>query len=364
MIFRCSNCRKSWRYPINICLFCGQEVQEEATGSLVVHAVTEVDIPSTEHDRVPYFNVLLRDENDNFFLRKHLHKVTVGEEFIEETGQEQNLKIGIVGTGIMGTGLGALFLQYGYPLTIIGRSEASLDRSRSKIRNLLVKLLEEDETDSRLENTTFEVETATLAECDLIIESIAEDLAVKQQLLKKIEQECSAVCIIATNTSSLSINELSSVLRYPQRFLGLHFFNPVDRMQLVEVVKGTSTSSDTIKKGTSLVESLAKSPVAVNDSPCFIVNRVLMPFLNEAVRIYDDKAASPEDIDKAVVLGLNHPIGPLALIDLIGVDIFVKIMQNLSRSLGSGYDPGQAALELVEKNHTGRKSGAGFYNYL
>lgn len=363
MIFACSNCENRWRYPIKICLFCGHAVKKQKAGVMTVRAVTRVDVPSSGHEKVPYYNLLLEDKDGKLFLRKQLKKAVVGQEFVEETARKQSLAVGIVGTGVMATGLASLLLQYDYPLVVTGRSHASLEQCKGRIRTFLLKGFDEEEVNRRMESCTFVVGLDALAEADLIIESIAEELTAKHDILRQIEKICSAKTIIATNTSSFSITELAAVLEHPERFLGLHFFNPVARMQLVEVVKGKNTSPETMKQGKQFAEDLGKSPVAVNDSPCFIVNRILMPFLNEAVKVYDEGVASVEDIDKAAVLGLNHPIGPLALIDLIGVDIFVNIMGNLERMLGDGYEPASKALSLLKDGEVGRKAGKGFYLY-
>ena len=363
MIFQCTNCKRSWRYPIKICLFCGHKVKKQKILPMTVRTVTKVDVPSSGHEQVPYFNVLLENNEGKLFLTKQLKKAEIGSKFIENTAAKQSFKIGIVGTGIMGTGLASLFLQYDYPLVVIGRSKLSLSKCKANVKNFLLKGLKEKEVNRRLARVKFSSDKKLLAISELVIESIAENLPAKQKLLRQLENICSVKTIIATNTSSLSISELSSSLKYPERFLGLHFFNPVSKMQLVEVVKGLHTSESIIKKGRLLAKDIGKTPVTVKDNPCFIVNRILIPFLNEAARVYDEKVASIEDIDKAAVLGLNHPIGPLALIDLIGVDIFVNILNNLEKMLGEGYEPAQIALDLLADGHMGRKSGKGFYEY-
>ncbi len=363
MIFACSNCENSWRYPIKICLFCGHEVKKQKAHLMTVRAVTRVDVPSSGHERVPYYNLLLEDDEGKLFLRKQLKKVSIGQEFVEETAQKQSLTIGIVGTGIMATGLASLLLQYDYPLIVTGRSHASLEKCKGQIRKFLLKGFDEEEVNRRMDSGIFVLGLDALAKADLIIESIAEELTAKHEILRQVEQVCSDKAMIATNTSSFSITELAAVLDHPERFLGLHFFNPVARMQLVEVVKGKNTAVETMEKGKKFAEDVGKSPVAVIDNPCFIVNRVLMPFLNEAAKVYDEGVASVEDIDKAAVLGLNHPIGPLALIDLIGVDIFVNILGNLERMLGDGYEPAKKALALFKDGAVGRKAGKGFYSY-
>ena len=363
MIFACSSCDKRWRYPLKICLFCGHEVKEQKLHAMIVRAVTRVDVPSSGHERVPYYNLLLEDNDGKFFLRKQLKRAVVGEKFIKETARKQSLTIGIVGTGIMATGLASLLLQYDYPLVVAGRSHASLEKCKGQIRKVLLKGFDEEEVTRRMDSGIFVLGLDALAKADLIIESIAEELTAKHDILRQIENICSSKAIIATNTSSFSITELAEVLENPERFLGLHFFNPVARMQLVEVVKGEKTAPETMAKGKKFAEDLGKSPVAVNDNPCFIVNRILMPFLNEAAKVYDEGVASVEDIDKAAVLGLNHPIGPLALIDLIGVDIFVNILGNLERMLGDGYEPAKKALLLFKDGAVGRKAGKGFYLY-
>ncbi|MCD6298339.1 MAG: 3-hydroxyacyl-CoA dehydrogenase family protein, partial [Deltaproteobacteria bacterium] len=312
---------------------------------------------------VPYYNVLLEDETGVFHLRKQFGEPQIGEEFLEHAVQRQEMTIGVVGTGIMATGLAALFLQHQYPLVVIGRSDKSVERCKSQVRRMLLKGLDEGVVEDRFKGARFQTEVDGMGECDLIIESIVEDLDVKKDLLQRIERVCSQEAIFATNTSSLSIAELAKVLKYPERFLGLHFFNPVARMRLVEVVRGPKTSQETIHACVDLINAVDKDPIVINDSPCFIVNRILMPFLNEAVKVYQEGVADAENIDKAAMLGLNHPIGPLALIDLIGVDVFVKIMDNLNLFLGENYKPASTAKNLVTEEKLGRKTGGGFYKY-
>lgn len=363
MIFSCTNCDNNWRYPIKICLFCGHEVKSKKTQPMKVRDVTRVDVPSIGHERVPYYNLLLEDKDGNLFLRKQLKPARVGDDFTEETSRKQEMHIGIVGTGIMATGLTTLLLQYDYPLTVIGRTKESLQKCKQQTNNFLLKSFEENEVMRRLDNCNFSVKMSDLNASALVIESVAEELTIKHEILKKIEKSCRPETIIATNTSSFSISELASVLDFPENFLGLHFFNPVIKMQLIEIVKGEKTSPDTISMARKFAEDIGKSPVTVKDNPCFIVNRILMPFLNEAAKVCDEGVASVEDIDKAAVLGLNHPIGPLALIDLIGVDIFVNILNNMQRMLGDDYQPSAKAVALLQDGDIGRKTGKGFYDY-
>lgn len=363
MIFQCSSCGRSWRYPLKICLFCGQPVYAQESRSMLVRAFTKVEVPSLEHEQVPYYNVLLEDDAGVFHLRKQFGEPHIGEEFLEHAVQRQAMTIGVVGTGIMATGLAALFLQHQYPLVVVGRSDKSVERCKSQVRQMLLKGLDEGVVDDRFKGSLFQTKVDVMGECDLVIESVVEDLDVKKDLLQRIERVCSQEAIFGTNTSSLSIAELAKILKYPERFLGLHFFNPVARMRLVEVTRGPKTSQETIHACVDLINAVDKDPIVINDSPCFIVNRILMPFLDEAVKVYEERVASAQDIDKAIMLGLNHPIGPLALIDLIGVDVFVNIMKNLEHTIGESYKPAKAALDLVDKKSLGRKTGQGFYNY-
>jgi 3-hydroxybutyryl-CoA dehydrogenase len=203
-----------------------------------------------------------------------------------------------------------------------------------------------------------------LSDVDLVIESVVEDDEVKRELFRKLDGVCHEKTIFASNTSSLSIDGLASATKRPEKVGGMHFFNPVPKMHLVEVVRGRKTSDETVSFIRKVAEQMNKTVVVTTDSPCFIVNRILMPYLNEAAYVLEEGIASREDIDTAARLGLNHPMGPLALLDLIGLDVFIKIMNNLFRRTGNPkFKPPKLVEKMVADGRLGRKTGVGFYTY-
>ncbi len=221
-----------------------------------------------------------------------------------------------------------------------------------------------DEKDGIIKNLKITTNLDDLINADIVIESVTEDINIKKQLFKELDEILLDKTIIATNTSSLSIDELASVTSRPDRFIGMHFFNPVPKMYLVEVVRGEKTSDTTINKINELAKQINKTPIVTKNSPCFIVNRILMAYLNEAIWELHEGVASAEDIDTAAKLGLNHPMGPLALADLIGLDIVLAIMKSLyQRTNNEKYLPCPLIEKMVENEKLGRKTKGGFYEY-
>ena len=269
----------------------------------------------------------------------------------------------------MATGIVQTMLQTGMTVIQKGRSQNSIDRSRKGIEKSLSRLvekgkLEQAACDAMLAKLTTTLAYEPLADADIVIEAIAEELTVKQEILQELDKLCKPETIIATNTSSLSITALASVTNRPAQIVGMHFFNPVPMMKLVEIIRGQRTSDavhDTIFK---LAEQLGKTPVTVSEAPGFVVNRILIPMINEAVGILADGVASREAIDEAMKLGANHPMGPLALGDLIGLDVCLAIMEVLYSEFGDPkYRPHPLLRKMVRANLLGRKSGEGFYCY-
>lgn len=279
------------------------------------------------------------------------------------------MKICIVGTGTMGNGIVQTFAQCGFDVLMKGRSEASIGKAHQRIEKNLKRLVDKGKMD---ENTFKQIlgrisDTMDYKDCadaDLVIEAIAEDMDIKKEIFKTLDEVCKADAILATNTSSLSITEVAAVTKRPQQVVGMHFFNPVPVMKLVEVIKGEETSDDVENKIVALCKELGKTPVIVNEAPGFVVNRILIPMINEAIGILADGVATCEEIDEAMKLGANHPMGPLALGDFIGLDVCLAIMEVLFNEFGDPkYRPHPLLRKKVRANHLGKKSGIGFYDY-
>lgn len=277
--------------------------------------------------------------------------------------------IGIVGTGTMGAGIAQAAAQAGYSVVFQNRRQASVDQAMKKIRQGLERLVAKEkltkvECEETMERIRPVVPLEELKACERIVECAPEDLELKRELLQRIDAIAGDESIIATNTSSLSVTKLASYLKRPAHFVGLHFFNPVPMMRLVEVVRGMRTSDSTVAAVRGLAESMGKVPVEVKDSPGFVVNRVLFPMINEAAFTLQQGVATPESIDECMKLGCNHPLGPLALADLVGLDVVFAILDSLYREYGeSRYAPCLEIKKRVEAGWLGRKSGRGFYNY-
>jgi 3-hydroxybutyryl-CoA dehydrogenase len=277
--------------------------------------------------------------------------------------------LGIVGTGTMGQGIAQVAAQSGYEVVFQNRRAESVERGLKSIRKSLERLvskqkISDTEMTEALDRIRGVVPLEELKGCERVIECAPEDLELKRDLLAKLDGILGEESIIATNTSSLSVTKLASFLRRPAHFVGLHFFNPVPAMKLVEVVRGMRTSDSTVAAVRGLAENLGKVPVDVKDSPGFVVNRVLFPMINEAAFALQQGVATPESIDECMKLGCNHPLGPLALADLVGLDVVYAILDSLYREYGEPrYAPCLEIKKRVEAGWLGRKSGRGFYTY-
>jgi 3-hydroxybutyryl-CoA dehydrogenase len=277
--------------------------------------------------------------------------------------------IGVIGTGAMGAGIAQVLAQHGSEVIVQNRLESSVEKGLARIRKALDGLVRKekiakDEADGVFARIRGVVSLEDLKPCDMVIESAPEDLELKHFLFEEIDDILREDAIIATNTSSLSITKLGSFLREPERFVGMHFFNPAPVMKLVEVVRGLRTAESTVETVRTLAESLGKVPIVVNDSPGFVVNRVLFPMINEAAFALQQGVADPQGIDECMKLGCNHPLGPLALADLVGLDVVCAILESLYREYGEPrYAPCLEIKKRVEAGYVGRKAGRGFYDY-
>jgi 3-hydroxybutyryl-CoA dehydrogenase len=278
-------------------------------------------------------------------------------------------RVGVVGLGTMGAGIAQVCLQAG--LEVVGRevSPELGQKARERIDHYLSRGVEkgrltQEEKDAALDRLTLVTELAGLGSCQLVIEAAFEDLEVKRELFGELERSVEPEAILATNTSALSVTEIAAATTSPERVVGMHFFNPAPVLPLVEVIRTAHTSDEIFDTAYAFAERIGKEPVACNDTPGFIVNRILIPLLNDCVRVLDESRVTPEDVDRAMRFGVNWPIGPCALIDLIGIDVHVHASEALHAALGEErMAPPERLIQMQQAGHLGRKTGRGFYEY-
>ena len=278
-------------------------------------------------------------------------------------------KVGVIGTGTMGAGIVQVLAQHGYEVVMRSRHQESVDKGLAKVEKNLSKMvakekISEDDKNAAMGRITGSTDIAIVKDADLIIEAASENMEAKKALFKELDELVGPDTILASNTSSLSITEIAMATSRPDKVVGMHFFNPVPAMKLVEIINGLLTSEETNKAVTELSADLGKEPVQIKEAPGFVVNRILIPEINEAIEILNEGIASAEDIDTAMKLGCNHPMGPLALGDLIGLDVCLAIMNTLYTEFGdSKYRPSILLKKMVRAGKLGMKTGAGFYDY-
>jgi 3-hydroxybutyryl-CoA dehydrogenase len=278
-------------------------------------------------------------------------------------------RVGVIGAGTMGNGIAHVFARSGYAVTLCDVEKRFLDRALETIARNLDREVAKGKTSAAdkaaaLKRITPALQRAQLSDCDFVIEAATEKFEIKAEIFRDLDRICGADVPLATNTSSISITRLAAVTKRPAKVIGMHFFNPVPVMKLVEVIRGLATAQETFETVRDLALKLDKTPVEVNDAPGFVSNRVLMPLLNEAMFAVMEGVATPEAVDEVFRLGMAHPMGPLTLADFIGLDVCLDIMRVLQDGLGDPkYRPCPLLIRMVDAGWLGKKSGRGFYKY-
>lgn len=279
-------------------------------------------------------------------------------------------RICVLGAGLMGSGIAQVAAEAGYDVVMRDIEDRFVQNGFTIIRKNYERAISKGKmTKEQCEGILGRIKgmvdlSQAVPGADVVIEAVIENMELKRKVYQELDRLCAPQTILASNTSGLSITEIASVTKRPEKVVGMHFFNPVPVMKLVELIKGQATSPETFELIKSLSVKMGKTPIAVNEAPGFAVNRILVPMINEAIFVLQEGIASAEDIDQGMVLGANHPIGPLALADLVGLDTLLSVQENLYKEFGdSKYRPCPLLRKLVRAGHFGRKSGRGFFNY-
>jgi 3-hydroxybutyryl-CoA dehydrogenase len=278
-------------------------------------------------------------------------------------------RVGVIGAGTMGNGIAHVFARSGFSVVLCDVEQSFLDRGLATItknldREVAKNKITAEDKEKALQNIQPVTDRAKLADCDFIVEAATEKFEIKTEIFRDLDRLAGPDVILASNTSSISITKLAALTKRPEKVIGMHFFNPVPVMKLVEVIRGLATSQETFSETRNLALKLDKTPVEVNDAPGFVSNRVLMPLLNEAMYTVMEGVATPEAVDEVFKLGMAHPMGPLTLADFIGLDVCLDIMRVMLDGLGDPkYRPCPLLIKMVDAGWLGRKSGRGFYKY-
>lgn len=281
-----------------------------------------------------------------------------------------NIKtIGVIGAGTMGNGIAQAFATVAFDVMLVDVDQKSLDRGTQNIKDSLQRVLKKEkinaaEMSAALARICTTTDINTLGEVDLVIEAVVENFAVKAGIFKQLDSLCKPDTILASNTSSISLTRIAAQTNRPSKVIGMHFMNPVAVMPLVEIIRAMQTSDETCQQIESVSQRLGKTPVTANDSPGFVSNRILVPMINEAIFVLHEGIASAQAIDEIMKLGMNHPLGPLALADLIGLDVCLSVLEVLQDGMGDPkFRPCPLLIKMVDANYLGRKTGKGFYDY-